>query len=474
MLKEKIGNYRWQICTLLFVATTINYLDRQVLSLTWKDHIVPEFHWTDSSYGDITSIFSLVYAFSMLFAGKFVDWIDTKKGFMYAIFFWSIGALLHAYCGIATSGVLKGTWFVGFETAKENLKTVTDVSKVLNTSVAFFIIARIVLAIGESGNFPAAIKTTAEFFPKKDRGFATSIFNSGATIGAMLAPLTIPYIAEDLGWEMTFIIIGASGFLWMFFWQAMYKKPHLHPKVSKEELAYIQQDDVTEVKAVDTGKKLSLVQAFKYKQTWAFAVGKFMTDGVWWFYLFWTPAYLKDVYGLSGIDAAPYLTVLYTITMLSLIGGWLPTFFVTKKMMNPYNGRMKAMLIFAFFPLLVLLAQPSGSTSIWLPMIIIGIAGAAHQSWSANIFSTVSDMFPKYAVGTITGIGGMAGGLGSFIINKGSGKLFDYAKETNMSFLGFTGKPAGYFIIFIICAVVYLIAWFIMKRLVPKYKMVEV
>lgn len=474
MLSEKISKYRWSICGLLFFATTINYLDRQVLSLTWKDHIVPEFHWTDSAYGDITSIFSLVYAFSMLFAGKFIDWIDTRKGFMYAIFLWSIGALMHAYCGIATAGVLKGTWFVGFETAKENLKTVADISKVVNLSVTFFIIARVVLAIGESGNFPAAIKTTAEYFPKKDRGFATSVFNSGATIGAMLAPISIPFIADAMGWEMTFIIIGAFGFLWMFFWQAMYRKPHQHPKVNKAELTYIQQDDQkeTEVKNDDAGKKLSILKALQYKQTWAFAVGKFMTDGVWWFYLFWTPAYLKDVYGLSSTQASPYLTVLYAITMLSLIGGWLPTFFVTKKQMNPYSGRMLAMLIFAFFPLLALLAQPSGNISIWLPVIIIGIAGAAHQSWSANIFSTVGDMFPKFAIATVTGIGGMAGGLGSYFINKGSGKLFDYAAETNMTLLGFSGKSAGYFIVFSFCAVAYLVAWVIMKRLVPRYKLI--
>lgn len=466
--------FRWTICGLLFFATTINYLDRQVLSLTWKDHIVPEFHWTDSAYGDIVSVFSLVYAFSMLFAGKFIDWIGTKKGFSYAIFFWSIGALLHAYCGIATSGVLKGTWFVGFDTARENLKTVTDISKLMNISVTFFIVARVVLAIGEAGNFPAAIKTTAEYFPKRDRGFATSVFNSGATIGAMLAPLTIPFIADAMGWEMTFIIIGASGFIWMFFWQTLYNKPGASPKVNKEELAYIQQDDKNEsLKTEEVKARVPLLKAFRYKQTWLFAVGKFMTDGVWWFFLFWTPAYLKDVYGLSGIKAAPYLSVLYAITMLSLIGGWLPTYFITKKNMNPYNGRMKAMLIFAFFPLLALLAQPAGASSVWWPIIIIGIAGAAHQSWSANIFSTIGDMFPRHAIATITGIGGMAGGIGSYLLNKGSGKLFDYAHETQMTFMGFTGKPAGYFIIFSICAVTYLIAWFIMKRLVPQYKLIE-
>ena len=195
-----------------------------------------------------------------------------------------------------------------------------------------------------------------------------------------------------------------------------------------------------------------------------------MTDGVWWFFLFWTPAYLSSVYQLDSTQSAPQIFVLYTITLLSIFGGWLPTYFVEKKGMNPYAGRMKAMLIFAFFPLLTLLAQPLGHYSVWIPVIIIGIAGAAHQSWSANIFSTVSDMFPKSAIATITGIGGMAGGIGSFLINKGSGKLFDFAATTNMKFVGFTGIKAGYFIIFSICAVAYLIGWVVMKRLVPKYK----
>ena len=198
-----------------------------------------------------------------------------------------------------------------------------------------------------------------------------------------------------------------------------------------------------------------------------------MTDGVWWFFLFWTPAYLKEVYRLDSKQSVPYLVVLYTITLLSIIGGWLPTFFVEKKGMNPYNGRMKAMLIFAFFPLLALLAQPLGYISIWLPIIIIGIAGAAHQAWSANIFSTVGDMFPKSAIATITGIGGMAGGIGSFLINKGSGVLFDYTKNTQMQLFNFKGIETGYFIIFSICSIAYLIGWIIMKWLVPKMKRVE-
>jgi MFS transporter, ACS family, hexuronate transporter len=436
---------------------------------------VPEFHWNNNDYGTITSVFSLAYAISMLLAGKFVDWMDTKKGFLWAIAIWSIGACVHAFCGIAASGIITDNWLVGFKGAKETLSTVSDIAKVTSVSVTLFVFARIILALGEAGNFPAAIKATAEYFPKKARGFATSIFNAGATIGALAAPISIPFIAKAYGWEMAFIIIGALGFIWMGVWLYLYKKPNTNPKVNKEELAYIQQDDAVQMNTNENTiqKKITLRQAFTYKQTWAFALGKFMTDGVWWFFLFWTPAYLSSVYNLNSTQSAPQIFVLYLITLLSIIGGWLPTYFVEKRGMNPYAGRMKAMLIFAFFPLLTLLAQPLGHITVWIPVIIIGIAGAAHQSWSANIFSTVGDMFPKSAIATITGIGGMAGGLGSFLINKGSGKLFDYTTETNMQFMGFEGIKAGYFIIFSICAVAYLIGWVVMKTLVPKMKVIE-
>jgi ACS family hexuronate transporter-like MFS transporter len=475
-MNKAIGKYRWTICALLFFATTINYLDRQVLSLTWKDYMVPEFHWNDNNYGTITALFSIFYAVSMLFAGRFVDWLDTKKGFLWAIAIWSIAACLHAYCGIATAGILGDNWTLNFASAKETIATIDNVALVVSTSVTLFIIARILLALGEAGNFPAAIKATAEYFPKKDRALATSIFNAGATVGALAAPLTIPYIAKTWGWEMAFIIIGALGFIWMGFWIFFYKKPEVHPKVNKAELEYIQQDLVTHdpvsEPTIAAKKRMSWGECFRYKQTWAFAFGKFMTDGVWWFYLFWTPAYLKDVFKMSATDSALPLFVLYFITLFSIIGGWLPTYFVEKKKMNPYEGRMKAMLIFAFFPLLALLAQPLASYSYWVPVIIIGIAGAAHQAWSANIFSTVGDAFPKNAIATVTGIGGMAGGIGSFLINKGSGSLFEHAGKTQMQFMGFTGKEAGYFIIFSICAVAYLIGWIVMKSLVPKMRVI--
>lgn len=469
-------SYRWVICGMLFFATTVNYLDRQVLSLTWKDFIAPEFHWTNDDYGNITGLFSLVYAIAMLFAGRFVDWVGTKKGYLWAIGIWSVGACIHAFCGIATSGITTGNWFVDFEGAKEAIATVKNIGLVVNVSVTLFIFARVVLAIGEAGNFPAAIKATAEYFPKKDRAFATSIFNAGSTVGALLAPLTIPLIAAKFGWEMAFIIIGALGFLWMGVWVFVYNKPEECPRVNKEELAYIQQDQeeeevVEDENAAKTVKnKLSLWECFKFKQTWSYVFGKFMTDGVWWFYLFWTPAYLSSVYDMKSSDLESQIAifVLYAITLLAIFGGWLPTYFVDKKGMEPYSGRMKAMLIFAFFPLLALFAQPLGHISYWFPVVIIGIAGAAHQAWSANIFSTVGDMFPKSAVATVTGIGGMAGGVSSFLINKGSGKLFDYAEMNGMKFMGFEGIESGYFIIFSICAVAYLIGWIIMKTLVPK------
>ncbi|WP_308777057.1 MFS transporter [uncultured Bacteroides sp.] len=476
--QSKMTNFRWVICFMLFAATTINYMDRQVLSLTWKDFIAPEFHWTDSDYGFIAAVFAIIYAVSMLFAGRIIDWLGTRKGYLWTIGIWSLGACLHAFCGYATE-----LW-VGADSieALKQAETGSALAMTIATvSVYFFIAARFILAVGEAGNFPVAAKVAAEYYPKKDRAFPTSIYNSGAAIGALIAPVSIPSLASYFksigvgnGWEMAFIIIGALGFIWMGFWVFLYNPPRKSKWVNSKELEYIEQDDLEE-KQKETGPeepKMSFLQCIRYRQAWAFAVGKFMTDGIWWFFLFWTPAYLSDVYHLPSNNPTAQLLifVLYAITMLSIIGGWLPTYFVEKKRMDPYQGRMKAMLIFAFIPIITLTAQPLGSYSYWFPIIIIGIAGAAHQAWSSNIYCTVSDMFPKSAVATIIGFGGMAGGIGSSLINYGSGILFDHAAETDMAFMGFTGKPAGYFIIFCICSVAYLIGWIIMKTLVPKYK----
>ena len=481
---EKMTNYRWVICAMLFFATAVNYLDRQVLSLTWKDFIAPEFHWTDTHYGYITSVFSFIYALANLFAGRFIDWMGSRKGYLWAIFIWSVGACLHALCGWATEATLG----IG-NTAEMIGATGAVASTIAITSVYYFIAARIILGVGEAGNFPAAIKVTAEYFPKKDRAYSTSIFNAGATIGALVAPLSIPPLAryfQDMGvgngWEMAFVVIGALGFVWMGLWMFMYKKPAQNPNVNAAELAYIEQDNQTEkndekqkMSAFDE-TKIPLLKCFKYPQTWVVFFGKFMTDGVWWFFLFWTPAYISDVYGFSSDTSTAQLLifVLYAITMLSIYGGKLPTIIMNRTGKDPYAARMQAMFIFALFPLLALFAQPLGNYSYWFPIIIIGIAGAAHQSWSANIYSVVGDMFPKNTIATIVGIGGLAGGIGSVLINMGSGVLFDYAQQTQMSFMGFTGKPAGYFIIFCVCAVAYLLGWCIMKSLVPKYNLVEV
>ena len=469
---QKMTQYRWTICAMLFLATTVNYLDRQVLSLTWDEFIKPEFHWNESHYGTITSVFSIVYAICMLFAGRFVDWMGTKKGYLWAIGVWSVGACMHALCGVITEH------YVGMSSVTEMVSATGDVVVVLATvSMYCFLVARCVLALGESGNFPAAIKVTAEYFPKKDRAYATSIFNSGASIGALVAPLTIPLLAKHLGWEMAFIVIGALGFIWMGLWVFLYTSPAKSKYVNAAELAYIEQDgqkeDTPEV-SEEEQKKISLWKCFTFRQTWAFIVGKFMTDGVWWFFLFWTPSYLNTQFGIKTSDplGMALIFTLYAITMLSIYGGKLPTIFINRTGMNPYAARMKAMLIFAFFPLVVLLAQPLGTISPWFPVILIGIGCAAHQSWSANIYSTVGDMFPKSAIASVTGIGGMAGGISSMILQKVAGDLFVYADETQMVFMGFEGKPAGYFIIFCVCSVSYLIGWVIIKMLVPKYEVI--
>jgi len=478
--KKLMTNWRWWLCSLLFVATTVNYLDRQVLSLTYEDFIKPAFHWTDNDYGTITSLFSIFYAIACLFAGKFVDWMGTKKGYLISIGVWSFGAVLHAACGVAT------TWFVSGVDSVDALKAVQAGSNVAlavsTTSVYLFLLCRGILALGEAGNFPAAIKTTAEYFPKKDRAFATSIFNAGASVGALVAPLLVPPLAKHLGWEWAFIIIGGLGFIWMFFWQFMYDKPERSKHVNEAELVYIHQDDAEEAAdkaAAAQEKTIPFGKCFTFKQTWAFIAGKFFTDGVWWFFLFWAPSYFKNECGApvtTGLGQALIFTLYAIVTVISIFGGYLPKLFVEKKGMNPYAGRMLAMLLFAFFPLCALFAQPLSGYSPWWPAILIGIAAAGHQAWSANLFSTIGDMFPKGAVASITGIGAMAGGVGSMIIQKAAGWLFTWseAKGAAFTFLGFEGKSAGYFIVFCFCGVAYLIAWSIMKSLVPKYKPVEV
>jgi ACS family hexuronate transporter-like MFS transporter len=411
----------------------------------------------------------------------------------------------------------------------------------LAKSTGGFMIARGLLGFGESGNFPAAIKTTAEWFPKKERALATGIFNSGTNVGAILAPIVVPWIVGHLGWEAAFLIIGGIGFSWLIFWFWLYEIPSKSKRLGKPEYDYIHSDNLDESNnvTVENTEKVSWFKLLGYKQTWAFSFGKFMTDGVWWFYLFWLPAFLKAQYGMTGMQVAFPLAVLYTMSTIgSITGGWFPMYFINKGY-DPYTGRMRAMLLIAAFPLLVLLAQPLGGITYWIPVLLIGVGTAAHQAWSANIFTTVSDMFPKKTVASVTGIGGMAGGIGGIVVNKASGWIFDgyrhggivkswvegqtqnlgefiekirglnlvnkYNDIIDLDKVALSNLPAeavekiqaidpamfekmkaiqipivqsnmvtAYTIVFVFCALAYLIAWAVMHFMVPKMKKVEI
>ncbi|MHA4895978.1 MFS transporter [Pedobacter sp. PWIIR3] len=451
---KKVTRYRWTICALLFFATTVNYLDRQVLSLL-KPHLEDIFGWSNSDYANIASVFQFTYAISMLFAGRIVDKLGTNKGYAWAIIIWSIGAIVHALAIPIGQGIATALGFAGIAS--------------ISISIAGFMFSRAILGFGEAGNFPAAIKATAEYFPKKERSFATGIFNSGTNVGAVLAPLTVPFIAKQWGWEAAFLLIGGIGFLWLIFWFKYYDKPEEQKRMSAEELEYINDEQIEGFVAikepVSADAKISWFALLGYRQTWAFVVGKFMTDGVWWFFLFWLPAYLKDQYGMVDTQVMLPLAVLYSMTMFGSVGGgWFPMYFINKGY-APYDGRMKAMLMIAFFPLVVLAAQPLGHITFWIPVVLIGIGASAHQAWSANLFTTVSDMFPKKAIGSVVGIGGMVGGLGGVFITKLGGALFDKYKALGTI-------ETGYTIMFTICALAYLVAWLVMKILVPKYKLI--
>ena len=470
-------SFRWWICALLFFATTVNYLDRQVLSLTYEEFIKPEFHWTDAKYGTVTGFFSIFYAVCCLFAGKFIDWIGVKRGYIISICVWSLGAVLHATTGVLTASM------TGVESAAA-LKTVkagSDIALAISTtSVYLFMLWRGVLALGEAGNFPSAIKVTAEYFPKKDRAFATAIFNAGSSIGALAAPLCIPPLAKQMGWEMAFIIIGALGFVWVFFWAFMYDKPESHPKVNEAELEYIHQDDAEEAAekaAIAAEKSMTIRECLRYRQAWAAILNKFISDCVWWFFLFWAPSYFDTEFGAKAttMKGKLLLITLYAIcTVLSIFGGYVPKHFVEKKGMHPFDARMKSMLIFAMFPLMAILAQPMGAWfhTPWWPAILIGLAAAGHSAWAANTYSLISDLFPKSTIGTLTGMCSLAGGISTMALQKIAGNLFTFAENAGgaFRFLGFEGKPAGYFIIFCYCGLAYLISWVVMKSLVPNYK----
>jgi len=431
---EKIGNYRWTICGLVFFATTVNYLDRQVISLL-KSTLSEELNWNDGDYANIEIAFKLFYAFGMLGAGRLVDKLGTKIGYAVATTLWSVAAVAHA----------------------------------LVNSVLGFAVVRSALGITEAGNFPAAIKTVAEWFPKKERAFATGIFNSGTNFGAIIAPLSVPFIAAEMGWQWAFIITGMLGFVWLVLWLMFYETPAKSPRLSKAEYDYIH-SDAAEVLADknDIDKpQVSWAKLLSFRQTWAFAIGKLLTDPIWWFYLFWLPDFLQSQYKLSGTGIAVPVAVVYSLSTIgSILGGYLPMYLI-KIGWPVFRARKTSMLIYALCVSPIIFAQILGSMSMWYAVCVIGFAAAAHQAWSANIFTTVSDMFPKYTTASVTGIGGMFGALCGILLSALVQKnMFVYYRSINQI-------ETAYYIMFFVCGAAYVLAWVIMHLLVPKMKQVD-
>lgn len=432
-VNEAVGKYRWTICALVFFATTINYLDRAVISLLKAD-LTREFNWNDGDYADIEIAFKITYAIGMLGAGRLIDKLGTKMGYLLATLLWSISAVGHAVV----------------------------------TSTLGFIVARAALGVTESGNFPAAIKTVAEWFPKRERALATGIFNSGANVGAILAPLSVPFIAVSWGWEWAFIITGSLGFVWIVFWFILYEVPSKNAKLSQAELHYINSDPELPATVTDNEPKVSWWRLLQFRQTWAFVLGKFLTDPIWWFYLFWLPDFLTSEYGIKDQELAMPVALVYTIsTFGSVGGGWLPLWLI-RKGWPTFKARKASMLAYAFLVIPVVFSQVLGELSMWYAVLIIGLATSAHQAWSANIFTTVSDMFPKKSVGSVTGIGGMFGGLGGILLSLLVQKnMFVYYRSIGQI-------ETAYYIMFIICGGAYLLAWLIIHLLVPRMERIKV
>jgi ACS family hexuronate transporter-like MFS transporter len=430
-----IGRYRWVICALLFFATTINYVDRQVIGLL-KPTLQAEFGWTEIDYANIVFAFQMAYAIGLLVAGRMMDRLGTKLGFTIAIVVWSVAAIAHAEATLIGPATAAALGLVGI---------------VATPSVAGFMIARFVLGLGEAGNFPAAIKSVAEWFPKQDRAKATGIFNSGTNVGALLTPLIVPPITLYLGWYWAFVITGLIGFLWIGFWWTMYYPPEKHPRLSAAELAYIRSDPPEAITPVP------LSALFEHRELWAFAIGKFMTDPVWWLYLFWIPDFLSRNHGIDLKHMGLPLVIIYQVASVGSIGGgWLSSSLISRGW-TVNAARKTAMLICALLVTPVMFA--SVVTNVWAAVAIISLAAAAHQGWSANIFTFSSDMFPRRAVGTVVGFGGMAGAIGGMLIAKITGYVLEW-----------TGS---YLTVFIIAASAYLLALGIMQLLVPRIRMVQ-
>jgi len=410
-ISARLGRYRWVICALLFFAATINYIDRQVIGIL-KPTLQTEIGWSELDYSWVVFAFQTAYALGLLMVGGLMDRFGTRKGFSIALIVWSLAAMGHA----------------------------------LVSSVMGFGIARFMLGLGESGNFPASIKTVAEWFPKKERAFATGIFNAGTNVGVIAASLIVPVITLTWGWRWAFILTGAIGFIWLLFWLALYRKPEEHPKLSPTELAYIQSDPM------DSTTKIPWVRLFPHRQTWAFAIGKFMTDPIWWVYLFWLPDFLHKRHGLNLKDFGPPLVVIYLIADVgSVAGGWLSSTLIRRG--STINAARKtAMLVCALCVVPIIFA--SQTSNLWVAVCLIGMAAAAHQGWSANIYTIASDTFPRCAVGSVVGIGGMAGAVGGMLISLVVGKILE--------------STGSYVPVFIIAASAYLLALLVIHLLAPR------
>ena len=406
-----MGRYRWVICALLFFATTINYIDRQVLGIL-APLLQKEIGWNEIQYGYIVTAFQAAYAIGLIVVGRLIDRYGTKLGYSVAIVLWSLAAMAHA----------------------------------VTRSAAGFGAARFALGLGESANFPAAVKAIAEWFPKKERALATGVFNSGANIGAVVAPLAVPYLTVTYGWQSAFIVTGLLGFFWLVFWLRVYERPETHRKLTPAELGYIRSDPPD-----PPSGKIPWASLLRHRQTWAFVAGKFLTDPIWWFYLYWLPKFLNKTYGLTLTDLGLPLVVIYTMTSIGSIGGgWLSSRFISRGW-PVARARKTVMLICAL--LIVPIVSTASAANLWIAVALIGIAAAAHQGWSANLFTMASDMFPRDAVGSVVGLGGMAGAVGGMLLATSAGFLMEW-----------TGS---YMTLFIISGSVYLIALFIINLLVP-------
>jgi ACS family hexuronate transporter-like MFS transporter len=425
-MSNSIGRFRWTIVALLFFATTINYIDRQVIGLL-KPTLTQAFGWDNTTFGTINGIFQFFYAFGLLAFGGIVDRVGTKIGYTISIIIWSVFAMAHA----------------------------------LARTTFGFTIARSGLGLGESGNFPSAIKSVAEWFPKKERALATGIFNSGANIGAVVAPIMVPLILAAYGWQLAFIITGALGFIWLIFWWFIYEIPSRKKKLSQAEFDYIHSDDEP---VAAPGSKVPWGKLLRVRQTWAFVFGKFLTDPIWWFFLFWLPGYFNDTFQLDLSKPGWPLVIVYSCTTIGSIGGGYLSGYLIKRGWPVYKARKTVMFIFALCVLPIVTAR--FFNNMWIIVALISLAAAAHQAWSANIFTTASDMFPKKALSSVVGIGGMAGSIGGIIFQPLVGLLLDYfTKQGN--------KTLGYNIIFVICGLAYLVAWVTMHFFAPKMARVE-